>query len=309
MGTVEAGVPWRLRQEVVGLALDRVDEAAEAIADTDARFADVRAAHPEFAGLEAVLANAREDGGVNTFDLGDARYQFLLDLGFDPPAALLDRPDDELEVSLERLDELDGDVIIWSPTPPERLQNLPTREALLSAARERREIIIDPIVSIALVEASPLSLQYVIDRILTDLALAVDGAPDTVAASAVELYGLDVDGAAAAEQAAMDAWVIVLGPEASLDEKRRHTEDFDELLPTVEAGLAAGEAAGGIEIIPTRATINGDSATVVFDVAMGGSITATDFTADLTLIDGVWVASRSQVCTYVALIGVQCPGD
>ncbi|MEM1333526.1 MAG: ABC transporter substrate-binding protein, partial [Actinomycetota bacterium] len=309
VGTVEAEVPWRLRQEVIGVALGRVEEAAAAIARTEARFAAVREQHPEFAGLEATLANVQESGMVNTYDLGDARYQFLLDLGFDAPEALEGRADDDLFVSLERLDVIDADVVIWSPAPPERLQAIPTRDALMTAAQERREIIIDPIVSVALVEASPLSLQYVIDRILADLALAADGDPDTVAASALELYGLAADVASDEEQAAIDAWVIALGPEASLEEKARHIADFDSILPAVEAAIEAGNAAGGVEVLPQRATINGDLATVLFDVALGGTVAAEDFTADLTLVDGVWVASRSQVCTYVALIGVQCPAE
>ena len=306
---VEPGeVDWRTIQRIVGRALDRSGDAERVIADVEERFDAVVEQHPEFVGSEASIAFLRGDGRLGSFRIDDIAYEFLAELGFSAPPALVGSGDAASQLGAERIDLLDADVVMWSldGATISTLRELPTWPIALPAAQERREVLMDPITVTALVESSPLALDYLLDRLVDDLAAAVDGDPDTIAESAVPLYEVDSDGPTAEEQAAMDAWEIVLGPEFSLEEKRPHIEDFDELRPTLEAALEAGRAAGTGRVDATRATIEGGVATIAFSTELAGE-PITDLPAEMVLVDDIWVASREQVCGYLVFVGVECP--
>ncbi|MEM1334117.1 MAG: ABC transporter substrate-binding protein, partial [Actinomycetota bacterium] len=307
-GVAPGEVPWRNIQRLVGRALDRSDEAEQIIADVEGRFAEVRSAHPEFVGAEASIAFIRPDGALGSFRIDDIAYEFMAELGFSAPQALVDLGSATNSLGPERIDLLDADVVLWSldGSTIDTLRSLPTWPIALPAAQERRELLLDPITVTALVESSPLAIDFLLDRLVDDLAAAVDGDPETIADSAVPLYEVDTDGPTPEERAAMDAWEIVLGPDVPVDGRRPHIEDFDELRPTLVAAIEATEAAGGRPITSTRAVIEGDVATVSFDTELDGEA-ITDLPAELMLIDGVWVASREQVCSYLVFVGVECP--
>ncbi|NQY57875.1 MAG: hypothetical protein HRT86_15585 [Ilumatobacteraceae bacterium] len=63
-----------------------------------------------------------------------------------------------------------------------------------------------------------------------------------------------------------------------------------------------------MSITPTRATIIGDTASVAFEASIGGGSTP-GLLGEVELVDGVWVALRQQLCTYVGFIGVECPPE
>ena len=76
---------WQEQTQITGRALGLTERAEQVVADTEARFAESRAANPEFAGK--TLAAGFVVGG-ETYALGtDAlRTQLFSDLGFTLPA-------------------------------------------------------------------------------------------------------------------------------------------------------------------------------------------------------------------------------
>ncbi|MEM8707456.1 MAG: ABC transporter substrate-binding protein [Actinomycetota bacterium] len=307
------GTPWREATELTGRVLGRSDEAASVVDDLDARFADAIATNPAFVDSTVSISYyGAASGRFGSYEPDNNRYQFLGELGFVPPPALLEVATLEgtvVELGLERIDVIDADVVIWNPTEDggaDEIRAIATREAALPAAGEGREVIADLLLAAALTEASPLSWGYALDRLIPELGAAIDGDLSTPAPSAVALYELAVGAATADEQAAMDAWAIALGSDADLDAKRPHIEDFDSLVSVIDEAIAAGEALGGVTVTPTQATITGDTATVLFDAGVGGAVTA-DLGATLDRVDGVWVARRAEICLYIGFIGVECP--
>ncbi|MEM9465168.1 MAG: iron-siderophore ABC transporter substrate-binding protein [Actinomycetota bacterium] len=307
------GTPWREMTEITGRALGRVDEAQAVIDDLEDRFAAVQTEHPDFVGSTAsVVFYTASTGRLGTYSADNNRYQFLAELGFDPPPVVVEAGAGDILVELgeERIDLIDADVVIWNPADEvstEEIRTIPTRAVALPAAAEGREVIGDLFLSAALTEASPPSLLYALERLVPELSAAIDGDLATPAPSAVGLYETGAPAApTAAEQAALDAWEAVLSPDATDDERRPHIADYDDLAETVIAGVAAGDALGGVTITPTRATIDGDIAIVTFDASLGDATTS-DLITTLDLIDGVWVARRAEVCLYIGFVGVECP--
>ncbi|MEM1332650.1 MAG: ABC transporter substrate-binding protein [Actinomycetota bacterium] len=308
VGPPTAGVipTWREVQRIFGQVLNRMDEAERVIDETDAAFAAVQEAHPEFVGASFTLP-AFHLGNVSSAATDSQRYQFVKDLGLqvsDTVVAMEGSAFEGFEVGVERIDLVEADVVIWNTQMPDDLAAVPTREAQLPAAAERREIVLDAFLAAAIVQTNPLSIGYGIERMVPDLVAALDGDPETVPVSAARLYGGE---ASADEQAAMDAWEIAMDPGVPIADKRPHVEDFDALVSTFEAAIGAADAFGGIAIESKQATIDTGVATVTWDAVVGDG-TITGQTATLDDVDGTWVARRADVCTYLELLGTPCPG-
>ncbi|MEM7143307.1 MAG: ABC transporter substrate-binding protein [Actinomycetota bacterium] len=300
--------PWRGFVAHVARAIGRVEEGELLVAELEALFAETRAANPHFTESTASIAYSTAAGAIGSYDADNSRYQFLGELGFTMPSELAAAADGEAVIVLgaERLDLLDADVVIWSPDRLEDVQNIPTRE-VTAAARDRREVVVDPILTAALSESSPLSWRYALERIVPELILALDGDPGTVGTSAQTLYGLAGDTATAQEQAAMDAWFTAMDPSVPLELRRPHIADFDEIESVLDQAVAAAQALGGSEVRPERASIVGDVATVSFTAVLGET-EAPGLLASLDLVDGTWVARRDEVCGFLAFVDVTCPG-
>lgn len=312
-GTTYQGVEWRRTLETHGLVLNRQAEAVAVEADVDALFADARAAHPGFEGRSISIASFNGPADVGTYPPEDVLYQVATELGFEPNDRASSFAGDSIRaylVSTEQLSLLDADVVVWltGTLPATQVADIPTRESQLTAAAAQAEIAVDSILFSAMFNTTPLSMEFLLDRLVPEFAAALDDDPTRAPASTAALYGLD-DGyvATADEQAAMDAWVIALGSEASIDEKARHVGDFASLESIVAEAIAAGDALGGVEITPTRASVFGDSAQVIFDATIGGGAPTTSLVGEVERIDGIWVAPRAQLCIYIGFIGVTCP--
>jgi hypothetical protein len=85
------------------------------IAGVEARFDEVRAAHPEWEGRSAVVATYGEDGQFSAFASEDPRARFFTSLGFQVPAEIDQLAGDQFytEISRERADLLDADLLVW----------------------------------------------------------------------------------------------------------------------------------------------------------------------------------------------------
>jgi iron complex transport system substrate-binding protein len=151
------------------------------------RYAEVAAAHPEFAGKTATFSqNGFYDGLIYVYPDGLAT-DFLTMLGFtiNPKLTpLVERAGEQVGISAERLGVLDADVIVFATEQPSdvaALKKVPTFDKR-PAVRDRRAVYTDGTLAGALYFISPLSLPYVLERLTPLLEAAVAGkAPQRVA--------------------------------------------------------------------------------------------------------------------------------
>ena len=307
------GTPWREQLAITGRALGRSSEADAVLAATEQLFADVRADHPEFDGATTAVAFTFEEL-PGAYSSNDIRSQLLAELGFVTPPEFDELAGDAFyfSVSQEELTTLDTDVIVWILSDDagyEAVRSMPLRPTL-NAYAEGREVVADPLLSGAFSHASPLSLEYVIDELVPELALAVDGDPSTVVPSAL---ALDADAESTGDfdddeqAAAADAWSTVFDSTVGFDDKAPYLEAADELRETVESYTTAGDAMGGISLAPTAVAVDGDAATITYDVLFGETAAYTALEGVIARIDGVWTVGRDEFCTFMASARNACP--
>jgi iron complex transport system substrate-binding protein len=315
---IDFGTPWDVALEVTGRAVGRSDVATEVIADTKQLFADAIEAHPEFAGATATTAFFFESQ-PGAYVSSDNRSRLLTDLGFVIPEEIdeLAAGSFYLSISAEDLSLIDTDVLVWIGTDEESfasIRDLPTRPAL-RAVGEGREVVADDLLSGALSHSSPLSLEYALEILVPELALAVDGDPSTVVPSAA-VIAVDGQGSGAeqgtdttvgAEQAVTDVWTLVFDSTVPFVEKAAHIEDAEALQGTIETYTENGSMMGGISLVPTDVAVSGDSATVTYDVLFGEAVAYDDITGEVTLVEGTWVVSRAEFCSFMASARIDCP--
>ena len=155
---------------------------------------------------------------------------------------------------------------------------------------------------------------------IPEIELAVDGDPTTVVPSAVEVGAVEGDvaesddggeSAAGGEfegeaAAAAEAWATVFDSAVPFADKAPFMADADALAGTVEAYAETGSSFGGISLVPTAATVDGDTATSTYDVIFGENPAYGDVTGTISLVDGVWTVSRDEFCSFMASARVGC---
>ncbi|MET7656551.1 MULTISPECIES: iron-siderophore ABC transporter substrate-binding protein [unclassified Streptomyces] len=174
------GVPWQQQTEEIGKALGKETEARTLVSGVEDKFAAARKANPSFAGATAVMATPYE--GTFVYGSQDTRSRILSDLGFSLPKDLDKVIGDTFgaNISKERFDLLDQDVDVWIvPDLTTAVTKLHGDRiyADLDVVKQGREVFIQEsgdygnAVSLSTV----LSIPYVLDRLVPQLAAAVDG--------------------------------------------------------------------------------------------------------------------------------------
>lgn len=311
---VDYGTPWREALAITGRATGRSAQAAEVTAEVESLYAGVRAEHPEFAGATAAVA-FQFQGQPGAYATGDARAQMLAELGFVTPPEFDELAGDQFYFSLsaEQLPILDTDVIVWlvsdAPTIAE-IRDTALRPTLRAFA-EGREVVADPMLAGAFSHGSPLSIPFVLDELVPELAFAVDGDAATAVPSAAQIQpgyeptaGEQLEGDAAAAGA---TWSVVFDSNVPYADKAAHIEDAAALQATIEAYTSAGEAMGGITLTPTDVVVDGDTATITYDVLFGDAVAYSAMEGSISLIDGTWVIGRDEFCGFMASARNACP--
>ena len=85
----------------------------------------------------------------------------------------------------------------------------------------------------------------------------------------------------------MDAWAIVFDSEIGFADKAPHLENAAQLESTVAAYAETGAQFGGVSLEPTAVSIDGDVATITYNVLFGGSAAYSDLSGEMELTDGV----------------------
>jgi iron complex transport system substrate-binding protein len=177
------GTPWREVTRIYGRALGRADRAEAVIAEVDAQIAEARAAHPELEGAEGVVA-FYSGGDLGVYTSSDLRSRLLEDLGLTVPAEIDEVAGDGAffaPVSLERGELLDRDVVVWVTATEEEIAEVRDLEVLdtLAIGQEGRQVFTDFTTNGAFSFSSPLSIPFLLDQLVPQLAAAVDGDPTT----------------------------------------------------------------------------------------------------------------------------------
>ncbi|WP_430782493.1 ABC transporter substrate-binding protein [Actinoplanes sp. G11-F43] len=184
-GGIDWGISWQDNIRTVGKAVGRSAAAEKVVTDVEGKVAAAKAANPRFAGQTAVVAAQYE--GYYVYGSQDPRGRLLTDLGFSLPPGIDELTGKEFGVSLskERTDLLDVGAIVWLvdkyDTEKAKIHGDPLY-AKLKVKTEGRDIFLETgeQLSGATSFISALSLPYLVDNLVPQLAAAADGDPATV---------------------------------------------------------------------------------------------------------------------------------
>ena len=108
------------------------------------------------------------------------------------------------------------------------------------------------------------------------------------------------------EQTAVDAFALVYDSNAVWEGKALHIENSDLLQASNEQYRDANESMGGISLRPTGAKIEGDIATIIYDVLFGVTPAYESLERTITRVDGVWRVSRDDYCGFLSSARTPC---
>lgn len=183
-GYDDFAVPWRERTLAVAKALGESEHAEQLIAGIEEQFTAAREANPEFDGATALVGLAGADGQAYAYGENDTRSEIMVELGFEVPATIQEQvPEDSFFVTLsqERFDELDADVLVWVGGEASAFENVVSEPLYPQrVADEARDLFLpyDPLGG-GMSFASVLSLPFLIEELVPELKLALDGDPET----------------------------------------------------------------------------------------------------------------------------------
>ncbi|WP_281689819.1 iron-siderophore ABC transporter substrate-binding protein [Pseudonocardia thermophila] len=185
-GVPNYGIPWDTQTEIVGTALGKPAEAAVLVKEVKDKIAEVKAAHPEYAGKTALVANQFSDQWY-AYSTEDQRGRLLTELGFtvNPEIDALAGGQFSTPISFERADLIDADALIWVMFDSEQEPKVRANPsyAATRAAKEGRDVFVVPTGSTGLEPMigflTVLSLPPLLDALPAHLDALLDGDPAT----------------------------------------------------------------------------------------------------------------------------------
>lgn len=170
------GATWQDMTLTAGRALGREQRAKDLITDVEARFAEVRAEHPEWAEQTMLVMATVSGGSYQVFSPQDPKARFFSDLGFETtPPWISGRVQDNLAtVSAEESGLLDVDRLAWTSDPDtlNQLRDDPIYNRL-DVVRDGRVSYLDytelPFPGAAVTFNSVLSIPYALDLVVPEL--------------------------------------------------------------------------------------------------------------------------------------------
>lgn len=176
------GGPWDAELRLIAQATGREAEAQAVIARIGAKVDAAVAAHPQFRGLSGTAAYF-QGGQIIGYPGMDGANRLLAAFGIHTPPGFDDMAggSDRFQISPERFDLFDLDVLLWLVEAPSRaaIEALPSWQNT-RAAREGRAIWASPEMMGAMSFQSPLSIEWALEPLTRMLAAAADGNPATL---------------------------------------------------------------------------------------------------------------------------------
>ena len=172
--------PWTDMLRPIAQAVGKKEQGDKIEADIKKRFADAAAANPSFKGAKAIfLQNAVYDGSLIAYQKG-LSTDFLTDLGFDVPSEIEPyvKEGEQAYIPVEKIGVLNSaDVLVWGTEKDAdraALAKVPGF-ANLTPVKAGRSVYTGGELAGAIYFASPLSLPYVVDKLVPMLATAMKG--------------------------------------------------------------------------------------------------------------------------------------
>jgi iron complex transport system substrate-binding protein len=175
------GAPWDEMALNIGKAVGQPDEMQAIVDDVKKQITDQAAAHPEFQGRTAMCVTPYE--GLFVYGPEDPRSRMLVDLGFAFPTEVFGGKQEEFGSSLssERTSDLDQvDVTVWLDLETDQAVK-EVYEKTTSFAEGRFFDISEQNGDYYIAHSfvTPLSIPYLLERYVPQLAAAVDADPAT----------------------------------------------------------------------------------------------------------------------------------
>ena len=171
---------WQDQTRQIARAVGR-SAAGDALVDrVEQRYAEVRAEHPQFAGLTATFSQgAPYDGELYVYPDG-VNTDFLTELGFTiTPGLEKFQPSagEQAQIPAESVDAIDADVIVFASESQQNFDELQEWSTIgsLPVVQQNRAVYADETLAGAIYFLTPLSQQYVLDRLPAALDQAVAG--------------------------------------------------------------------------------------------------------------------------------------
>ncbi|WP_433887491.1 ABC transporter substrate-binding protein [Streptomyces sp. CA-111067] len=171
---------WQQMATRAGAALGKKDKAAALVTEVEQKIATVKSRHPEFAGKTFTFGPVEGNGQIfTTSSATDASATFFRQLGFTLAPAVTQLPASATpgrsEISMERLDLLDADVLIlaYQTTAAQKKLEANPLFKRLKAVERGSYIPLDFPTAIALAFPSVLSIPFGLDATVPKLATAV----------------------------------------------------------------------------------------------------------------------------------------
>lgn len=184
-GSEEYFSSWQDQTRQIAKAVGRSAAGQTLIDRVEQRYADVKAAHPEYAGLTATFSQGAPYNGLLYVYPDGVNTDFLTELGFTITPGLekfQPTPGLQAEIPAENVDAIDADVIVFASESQANFDELQSWATIgsLPAVTENRAVYADETLAGAIYFLSPLSQLYVLDRLPAVLDQAIAGqAPRT----------------------------------------------------------------------------------------------------------------------------------
>lgn len=146
---------------------------------------------------------------------------------------------------------------------------------------------------------------------VTTTTTAAPATTTTVAPATTTTAMAGEGGIVAGEDPEVDA--VVLAYTTALDsvtpyeDKVPYIDDPSGLEETIAKYLETGQSMGGIGVLPTAVTIDGDTAVVTYDLLFGGNPTYPDLTGEAVKTAEGWKITRAGFCSLMSSARVGCP--
>ncbi|MDH6284199.1 iron-siderophore ABC transporter substrate-binding protein [Prescottella agglutinans] len=170
---------WQDQTKLIGQALGKSDEAADLIDGMNTMLADTAAAHLEYAGKTLSVINLdTTNGQVNVYKPTDPRVQILTQLGFvnspgvEKLAASSDADNFFVDISAERISEVDADVVVVFVSDAAEAAKNPAYASLGAVKRGGAVALSDTKIIAGLSQTSVLATPWVIDQLTPQLSEA-----------------------------------------------------------------------------------------------------------------------------------------
>jgi iron complex transport system substrate-binding protein len=163
--------PWDVQLLTTGKALGRAEQAQKLVDQVNARFAEAKAANPEFAGKTLISDFTSEANAHYVIGKGDPRNAIFDGLGLDTKETVGD-------VSEEKLAVLDGNVLFVNGLSKGQMADVPAFQRL-NVVRDGRTLYAgsDSTLSGAIAFSGPDAMLYALDLLVPQIGNALSGKP------------------------------------------------------------------------------------------------------------------------------------